>query len=119
MAKKLTKEKIRKLEENKKKRKKMDYRKFANQMFKDPSKHLPLIIGGSGSGPGKKAYCYDCKETPRVTKYKEGIIFCGNCGGTFVEMRDKYPRFWTQWFWDWKQIQYNLTKTYNLRENNE
>ena len=115
MSKKITNEQAKQAEQNKEKRKKIDYRKFANQLFKNPTDHLPLITGGIG--PGKRHYCYDCKSTtPKVTIKNDGTIVCDSCGSTFVEMREKNPNWWKRLCWKMKQIQYTIHKTYEHRK---
>ncbi len=107
MSKKLTKEQARKAEQNKDKRKKLDYRKFANKFFRNPTEHLPLQLGGMG--PGKRAYCYDCKDIAliTITKFETGITTCQICGGTSIEQREKYPSWWKKLYWRLKGLHYN------------
>ena len=66
-------QKARTYEANVKRNKKRDFRKFANQMFKDPTHHLPMQ--GPGMGPGRTAYCYNCGMTAPKTKsvYNKGL----------------------------------------------
>ena len=100
--------KARKAEKNKEKRKKIDYRAWANKYFKHPTDHLPLKM--SGMGAGKTSYCYDCNSVIPKTTFKEGITKCDTCGGIFVELREKNPSWWKRFYWEWKQIQYEYKK---------
>ena len=97
--------KSRQLEENRKINKKRDFRKFANQMFKDPTAHLPLV--GSGMGDGTTAYCYDCRmSATRVVIKEDKKIICKTCDGNNVEFREKCPSFFKKLCWAYKQFIY-------------
>jgi hypothetical protein len=97
--------KYRTAEENTKKNKKRDFRKLANQLFKNPTDHLPLITHGLGNG--SKAYCYHCKINPHKVKVSEDkIITCQTCGNTAVEFRDNDASIWTRIIWKYKEFIY-------------
>jgi len=108
--------KARKAEQNKNKRKKIDYRQFANKFFKKPTDHLPLIIGGIGLGT--KSYCYNCQSIVSKTKTIEKVTTCGRCGSTFIEMREKNPSRWKKIYWKWKEFRYLNIKIRNDYQNN-
>ena len=92
MSKKLMEEQAKKKEENKEKHKKVDYRKFANKYFKNPTDHLPLIIEIKGFGKGKITFCSKCNRTPVkskcVIRNDETIWLCGDCGNRCI-LKDK------------------------------
>lgn len=95
----------RKLETNVKRNKKRDFRKLANEMFKNPTDHLPLQSCGIGSG--ESAYCYHCKMIPpRITIKADKTIICRSCEGTNVEMRPKRVSILRQLYWKYKEFIY-------------
>jgi hypothetical protein len=91
-------------------RKKRDYRRWANKYLKDPTKHLPLILGVGGSGVGKSSYCYDCQNYISRSKITGKIHECKECGGTSVELRPKFPSLWNILYYKFKQFDYNRKK---------
>ena len=99
--------KARQAEANVKKAKKRDFRKFANDMFKNPTDHLPLKIGGFGEGTN--TYCYDCRSYIGRTRIKEkGIAICGCCSGNSIEFRKKFPNLLLKTYWQLKQLKYDF-----------
>ena len=101
-------QKARTYEANVKRNKKRDFRKFANQMFKDPTHHLPMQ--GPGMGPGRTAYCYNCGMTAPKTKsvYNKGlkITTCKTCDSTDVEFRSKNASLLDKIYWKYKEFIY-------------
>ena len=97
--------KSRKLEANTKKNKKRDWRKFANQMFKNPTDHLPLM--SHGLGEGTSAYCYHCGITATKVVIKEDkTVVCKDCGYTDVEFRTKKASIIDKLIWRYKEFIY-------------
>ena len=97
--------KARKAEANVKRNKKRDFRKFANQMFKNPTDHLPMI--SHGIGIGKSAYCYYCRcISPKVTIKADKTLICRTCQGTNVEMRNKNASILEKLKWKYKEFIY-------------
>lgn len=100
--------KARKAEANAKNYKKRDFRKLANEMFKNPTDHLPLISHGFGAGT--TTYCYKCRGTATKTKttYEDGnkVTLCRTCGGTDVEVRPKDASIVDKIKWRYKEFIY-------------
>lgn len=97
--------KARTAEANIKRNKKRDFRKFANQMFKNPTDHLPLKL--SGFGNGESAYCYKCKcISSRVTIKEDKTLICRICQGTDVEMRAKDASIIEKLTWRYREFIY-------------
>jgi hypothetical protein len=63
------------------KKKKVDYRAWANKHFRDPGKHLPIVIPVGGIGEGKKPIiCSVCgKEVHRGTYKEDCKWYCDIC----------------------------------------
>jgi len=72
------------------KKKKVDYRKWANKHLSPGT--MPAQVGGMG--PGRRSWCNKCKGTPSMTTYKtDGKGYCGKCGEQVVDyMRYDYDR---------------------------